>query len=453
MTGPKTATARALADGLSQAAASAPGSFLLPIWAGLVQGTATFDDFVTAAKARRQLTYLTIDTTGACDLKCAGMCYYNPNISLSRPLASEEALKDAIRQAASELSMRVLAFAGKEPFLNAGRLFSLIGAAGSIPEREFLVGIVTNGRHIAGHAEALRAASAAGSLDYIDVSIDTADAVEHDLFRGVAGTHDRAMAAVEWLNRELTGVRTTVVSVLRGNNHQGILNLIRNLSPVNAYYQVQPIQPPPYSSIEPLRPDYIVRFLHLLIDTLANATSGGAVRVSIELLGIYLLEVVNAGIFSWSDIQEDENATLYVERRIGDNTLIITCELFPLQAWRLARVTYTGAYLAHMQFLQAQDPDQHAVGFVGRETIGALFDRAMDSASPFAQVAQTRSVHECDGRPCWLNCFGGWNGAENALLENGRKLSDQPRLCTKSREDLAQLEVTSRHEDAAEHRS
>jgi hypothetical protein len=59
--------ARAVFEGLSRAAATDPAAFLLPLWAGLVQGTATFADFLAAVRARRRLTYLTIDTTGACD--------------------------------------------------------------------------------------------------------------------------------------------------------------------------------------------------------------------------------------------------------------------------------------------------------------------------------------------------------------------------------------------------
>lgn len=437
--------ARAVFEGLSLAAAAEPNSFLLPLWAGLVQGTTTFGDFLSAVRARRRLTYLTIDTTGACDLQCTGMCYYNPDISLQRPLVSETHLAQAIQDAARELSMHVLAFAGKEPFLNHVRLFSLMRVAGSIPDREFSIGIVTNGRHIARHADSLSAAVEDKCLDYIDVSIDTANAAAHDLFRGLDGTHERAVSAVHWLNAELPDVRTTVVSVLRWDNQQGILDLIQALAPRNAHYQLQPIQPPPYSTIQPFPADHIIRFLTALVEALSGPLAGAKIHVSIELLGIYLLEAVQAGFFSWSDLREDENSTLYVERSIGGNTLVITCELFPLQAWRLARITYTGAYLAHMHFLQSPDPDQYAVGHVGQESITTLFDRAMDPLSHFGQVLQSRSGHDCMGRPCWSNCFGGWNGAENAFVEKGRKLSEQPRLCTKVSEDFVRLEAATRY--------
>ena len=153
---------------------------------------------------------------------------------------------------------------------------------------------------------------------------------------------------------------------------------------------------------------------------------------------------MHSGFFNWDQIREDSNSTLYVDCEVGGNTLTITCELFPLQAWRLARITYTGAYLAHMHFLQAPDPDRFATGNLGTESIGSLFDRAMDPSSFFGQIVLSRASHECLGRPCWLNCFGGWNGAENAFLEKGRKVSEQPRLCTKGSEDLIRLEVANR---------
>lgn len=428
-----------IGTGLAKAADEQPKAFLLPLWRDLVKG-AGFESFAEAARKRHQLTYLTIDTTGACDLKCTGMCYYNPEISLRRPFAPESALRDAIREASVDLSMKVLAFAGKEPFLNPDRLFSLLKSAGTGDQRAFITGIVTNGRHIHRHHERLRMAAGEGWLDYIDISIDTADEQQHDSFRGLKGTHRLALEAVQWVRSELETVRPTVVSVLRWDNSQGILDLISKLSQSITYYQIQPIQPPPYSSIPPLNATRIIDFVASLKNLLAGPLNGCGLNVSIELLGIYLVEAVTAGLFRWSDIREDDNQTLYVEMNVGGNALVITCEVFPLQAWRLARIAYTGAYLAHMHFLQAPDPDRYAVGFLGQEQIGTLFDRAMAPESPFERLLESRQVHDCHMRPCWSNCFGGWNGAENAILEKGRKLSAQPRLCDKTSNDFVILQ-------------
>ena len=427
-----------LATGLASAAGQ-PESFLLSIWHRLVTKTATFSDFVNAVRLQRQLTYLTIDTTGACDLTCSGMCYYHPDISLRKNPVPEHLLRQAIVHAADELSLRVLSFAGKEPFLNAPRLFSLAKFAGSIPSRTYSIGIVTNGRHIVQHRVKLAELAASESLDYVDVSIDSADPVEHDRLRGIEGTHKVAVEAVQWLNQELPQIRVTVPSVLRRENAAGILGLIALLAPTNRHFQIQPIQPPPESPFASLSAQEVLSFVEGLMELLAGSLRGAGIEVSIELLGIYLLEAVQRGVFAWSEIKEDENNVLYVERNVGGNSFVITCEVFPLQAWRLARITYNGIYLAHMHFLQSPRPEEFAVGFLQEKTILDLFDMATKLDSHFCQIIESREDHDCRRRPCWNNCFGGWNGAENAFLEKSRKLTDQPRLCTKEEADFARL--------------
>jgi hypothetical protein len=430
--------AQELVSGLASSA-GLPDSYLLRLWRELVEGKATFSDFLSSVRQKRQLTYLTIDTTGACDLKCFGMCYYHPGISLGKNPVEEALLRQAILQANDSLSLRVLTFAGKEPFLNAPRLFSLAGYAGSIPSRDFAIGIVTNGRHIAKHKQKLTELSESGGLDYIDVSIDSADPIEHDQLRGIEGTHRLATEAIRWLNSELPQIRTTVPSVLRRENATGVLGLVRLLAPVNRHFQIQPIQPPPNSPFGSLSAGDILAFIDNLSEVLSGPLQGFGIEVSVELLGIYLLEAVQHGVFDWSDIQEDENHVLFVERSIGGNLLVITCEVFPLQAWRLARITYNGTYLAHMHFLQSMHPEEFAVGSLQDNTILELFDRATAPGSHFAQVVKSRETHDCRTRLCWNNCFGGWNGAENAFLENSRKLTDQPRLCTKGEADFVKL--------------
>jgi MoaA/NifB/PqqE/SkfB family radical SAM enzyme len=427
-----------LVTGLEIAAAN-PGSFLLSHWHRLATGQMGFSDFLDAVRRQRQLTYLTIDTTGACDLKCTGMCYYNPDISLGKNPVEESLLRKAISQAATELSLRVLTFAGKEPFLNAPRLFSLAKFAGSIQSRNYMIGIVTNGRHVARYRRELVELTERGNLDYVDISIDNADPVEHDRLRGIEGTHQLAVEAVLWMNQELPGIRTTVPSVLRRDNSAGILQLISLLASSNRHFQIQPIQPPPGSPFAPLAPEHILKFLEDLIAALEGPMQGAGIEVSVELLGIYLLEVVQRGIFAWSEIQEDENNILFVERSIGGNTLVITCEIFPLQAWRLARVMYNGTYLAHMHFLQSKNPEAFAVGSLQESSIVELFDMATTDGSHFCKVIESRRDHACSIRPCWKNCFGGWNGAENAFLEKSRKLTDQPRLCIKGEAEFAKI--------------
>jgi len=65
------------------------------------------------ALADKHLTFLTIDTTGACDLTCREMCYYNPQIDISKPSVRVAAIKQAVADAARELNLKTLVLAGK----------------------------------------------------------------------------------------------------------------------------------------------------------------------------------------------------------------------------------------------------------------------------------------------------------------------------------------------------
>ena len=200
-----------LREGLRHAAIRNQSAFLLPFWAGLAEGTFQFEGFVAAARARRSLSYLTIDTTGACDLKCAGMCYYNPAIPLNRATVAEPALVEAIQEAARDLDMRVLAFAGKEPFLNAKRLFRLIAEAAQVPDRSFLIGIVSNGRHIATHADALLRATRK-QLEH--ASTEERDAIGAATARLEASMRDTDYNRIRDLTEELNQLTTPLAERL-----------------------------------------------------------------------------------------------------------------------------------------------------------------------------------------------------------------------------------------------
>src|SRR3712207_1718101 len=122
---------QSVADGLRVAASSQPPSPVLMAWSALANEDITFDEFGNWVEGRNELTFLTIDTTGSCDLTCNGMCYYHPEIDRRKEFVSEAALKQAITDSVKELNLRSLVFAGKEPFLNPRRLFSLLDFIGA----------------------------------------------------------------------------------------------------------------------------------------------------------------------------------------------------------------------------------------------------------------------------------------------------------------------------------
>ena len=107
-------------------------------------------------------------------------------------------------------------------------------------------------------------------------------------------------------------------------------------------------------------------------------------------------------------------------------------------AIKLARITYTGDYLAQSHFLQTPDPGKMAVGNVDRESIRELYRRSKLPGSIFHQLVLARQSHDCIRQSCWQTCFGGWSVAEQSLLD-GTPLDRKSRLCRKGQSDLVSI--------------
>lgn len=58
----------------------------------------------------------------------------------------------------------------------------------------------------------------------VGISIDSREALVHDRFRGVAGSHERAVKALAWLRK--AGIKTSISTVICTFNHEEIDNLI-----------------------------------------------------------------------------------------------------------------------------------------------------------------------------------------------------------------------------------
>ena len=430
------------ASSLKTASVRQPQSALLRWWAQLAEGApGCWRGFLEYARGRRVLNYLTVDTTGACDLTCAQMCYYNPAIDIHRREVDQILIERAIADAVDQLNLQTVVFAGKEPFLNPRRIFGLLNHCGPASGRPYRTGGITNGRHFDRHWDAFADLAGRGCIDYLDISIDSADPAQHDLYRGVPGTWQKAVSAARRIRSEFPGIDLTIPSVLRDDNRQGILDLIEKSSPWCSLFQIQPIQPPPYSSLQPLHADYIVRFIDDLVSLLDTRLRGCGVEVSVELIGLYLLECEQRGFFGWNEIREDDNATLSAQAEVAGNRIVFQAEVFPLQAWKLARILYDGTYLAHMHFLQDTNPGRLATGSLCESSIVELFERATGPGSYFDQIIASRQQHDCMSRPCWGNCFGFWNGAENSFVSNV-PLTTQPPLCQKTKADFEILRTS-----------
>jgi hypothetical protein len=407
-----------------------PAADVLRNWLDLARGDLDFELYHDRLRAAPRLAYLTVDTTGACDLSCPGMCYYHPSIDLRLSRVSEKSLQVAIAEACANLGLQNLVFAGKEPLLDVHRMLSLLKFAAAIPGRDFSIGIVTNGRHILRLWKYLTDVVESGFLSFLDISIDSGVASQHDGIRGVVGTFDLATSALERCIREWTTVRVSVSSVLRHDNAEGILELYKGVAAECRNFFVTPIQPPPFTSTTPLTWNQISSFLHSLCHLLRSGLAGKGIEIMVSLLGLYLYDAEREGFFSWRDFREDSQGQCFTVKEIAGNRLIFHGMVLPETGWRIARITSTGAYLSNSHFLQDPDPDRHAVGFIQDEPIQTLYRRATDKGSILNHILASRHGHACASRPCWSNCFGGLTVAENHTLD-GSPPTTQPRLCLK----------------------
>jgi hypothetical protein len=433
-----TAINRDLIGGLKAAIAASRHSTSLEIWLNLAQASeaalsTAFEDFWRQLCKDHRLRILSIDTTGACDLRCPSMCYYHPGIALDRGLVDEFVLQQAIVDSVRDLNIELLMFMGKEPLLNPKRLFSLLSFVGPASERSFRTGLVSNGRNFNKRAAALTEAIENSQLDFIDVSIDSADNMVHDSIRGLPGSWQLTMEGVRWLAKQWSAYPLSIVSTLRRDNSGSILPLIDLCSGICRRYQIQVIQPPPYVSAPPLSSSFVIAFFENLLAHLSGSLQGRNLNVGFELHGCYIYDFLQAGFIRASAIREDEEGQLYVPLEAAGNRLTVLLEILPLQAWRLGRILYDGSYLAHMHFLQAANPFHLSVGRIQDEPISTLYAKSIRLGSRFHDIVESRSSHDCKNRPCWRSCFGGWNGAENAFVSK-QSLSAQPYLCTKGRE-------------------
>jgi hypothetical protein len=363
------------------------------------------------------------------------MCYYNPKMNIRQQPVPVKALEDAILAGHRELALRNLIFSGREPLLNAAPFLNLARFSAALPDPKLAVGLVTNGRGIAKHWVQLDALADEGALTFLDISLDSGVAAQHDAIRGVPGTFQRAYTSFKRCVRAWHKVRVSAVSVLRHDNASGILELVRRSSHFNRHFFIAIIQPPVFSTTRPLLWKEVHDFLHQLISLLEGELRQANLEVTLSLLGIYLWDAEREGYLRWEDIQEDAQGQCFVEHQIGDSRLQLHLHVLPETGRRIARITFTGAYLPNTHFLQTPRPEDFAVGYIQEEPLPLLYRRAQASESVLAKMLKSRNTHVCRARPCWSSCFGGLSAAEHSFM-GGPLLNQQPALCLKSEAEL-----------------
>lgn len=422
----------ALVQALTVSVANNPTKPALAEWAGLAADVDNFRTRPSWHSAPPGLRFLAVDTASACNLICPRMCYYHPTATSQRPRADLERFKLAVVQAASDLNLGTLAFAGKEPLVDAPRLAALAEAANSIHDRQFSIGLVTNGTLVERNWATLDGLVRSGAIDFIDVSIDSPHAAQHDEIRGVAGAHAAANQALSRMLAEWPELRIGTTSVLRNDNVGAIAELVETADPRLRNFFVFPFQPPVFEESDP-PPDWatIEACMDAVETVLNGARRDGALDVSVSLLGLHVADAVASGKISLDALDEDENGQIYFRRPMGGNTLTIFLQVLPETGRHGLRILSDGTVLPGTHYLQAPRPERFAVGNIAGESILDIQRRAGAAESAIDRLWASRPDHVCRDRPCWPVCFGGMAVSDNNIIA-GKPLTLPPDLCISS---------------------
>ncbi|MBI5191155.1 MAG: radical SAM protein [Nitrospirae bacterium] len=164
-----------------------------------------------AGFATRRLIYCNLQVTYRCQFRCSICDFWK-----TKHKAEEELSLDDIRVIGDKLARYgtfIISLAGGEPLIREDLpdIIRILNAKGHFPI------LITNGWHVTPDlAEEL---SVAG-LQEISVSLDYADPKRHDTMRGMDGAWERAVSALDTLNRARRDNRRRVhmISVLMDDN-------------------------------------------------------------------------------------------------------------------------------------------------------------------------------------------------------------------------------------------
>jgi radical SAM protein with 4Fe4S-binding SPASM domain len=158
--------------------------------------------------------------TNLCNLKCKH-CYQNASSIMEGELTLEEKM-DALRQL-EEAGVSAIAFSGGEPLIHP----HFFQVAKEAVNRGFYTAVATNGTTITD--EVAKGMKEIG-INYVEVSLDSANPAKHDEFRGVNGAWKKAVEGIKNCvkNEIFTGIAVTAVKRNYGECRE-IISLARDL--------------------------------------------------------------------------------------------------------------------------------------------------------------------------------------------------------------------------------
>ncbi|NJL02807.1 MAG: radical SAM protein [Spirulinaceae cyanobacterium RM2_2_10] len=146
---------------------------------------------------------MSLAVNDTCNVDCQHCSFFDAVEQPGRPTLDLAQMQNVIQQA-QELGVSVINFVGGEPLLRP----DLPEIIRSVDKDLSTTILFTNGWHLAQRARELKRAG----LDSIYVSLDAADPVQHDLFRGQSGLFERAIAGIQVAKKQgfSVGISTTL---------------------------------------------------------------------------------------------------------------------------------------------------------------------------------------------------------------------------------------------------
>lgn len=172
-----------------------------------------------------------LQVTYRCNFKCAICDFWKTE----HPQAEELSLEDIrlLGRKLNELGSLIISLAGGEPLIRKDlpEIVRVLNAENHFPI------LITNGWFV---NESLAKDLSGAGLQEISVSVDYADPAKHDAQRGAKGSWDRALRALELLNRHRTSKtnRVHMITVLMDDNLDEIEPLIRLAKDLGVTYMV-----------------------------------------------------------------------------------------------------------------------------------------------------------------------------------------------------------------------
>lgn len=180
---------------------------------------------------RRRMIHANLQVTYRCNLKCQICDFWKTQHDPAQELSLEQIR--VIGRKLNELGTLIISLAGGEPLIREDlpEVIRSLAQAGHFPI------LITNGWYV---QEPLAREILQAGLQEISVSVDYADPARHDAQRGAPGSWDRAVRALEILNRSRPDLRNRVhmISVLMDDNLEEIEGLIQIARDIGVTYML-----------------------------------------------------------------------------------------------------------------------------------------------------------------------------------------------------------------------